>query len=269
MANPSLPDEFAGALDAAGSRLGPFQHRVTWFPTIGSTNDLAMTSAASGAPEGTTIVADEQTAGRGRRGRTWFSPPGSGLYVSVVLRPAAPDVLTPAVTLLTLAAGVALAEGIRAATGLPVNIKWPNDLVIGRRKLAGILAEAVSATGGVQAIVLGFGINIRPAAYPPDLAPRATSLESELGRGVDRGLVLAEALAGLAARYDELRARRFDNILGAWRTLAPGSRGSLVEWATPSGPRHGRTEGIDDTGALLVRTSDAVERIVAGEIVWK
>src|SRR5690242_19863216 len=183
-----VPDELAPALAAAAGRLGPFEARIRFMPSVGSTNDVAAALAQAGAGEGTTIVAEHQTAGRGRRGRTWFSPPGAGLYVSVVLRPGDSDSLTPAVTLLTLAAGVALAEGVRAATGLPVGIKWPNDLVVERRKLAGILAEAVGSPG-VSAIILGFGINIRPAAYPPEIASRATSLESELGRPVERGLV--------------------------------------------------------------------------------
>lgn len=264
-----MTDEFAPALAAAGARLGAFHGKLRWIPSVASTNDVAMTLATSGAPEGTTVFAEQQTAGRGRRGRSWFSPPGAGLYVSTVLRPAGSDTLPPAVTLLTLTAGVALAEGVRTATGLPVDIKWPNDLVLERRKLAGILAEAVSGpTSGLQAIVLGFGINIRSAAYPPEIADRATSLEAELGRPVDRGLVLAEALASLASRYEDLREGRFDAILAAWRALAPSSRGATVEWTTPAGARQGRTDGIDDSGALLVRTGSAIERIVAGELRW-
>ena len=265
----ALPDELAAALTAAGRRLGPFAGRITYYASVGSTNDLAGELAAGGALEGTTIVADHQTAGRGRRGRSWFSPPGSGLYVSIVLRPPAGGGPTPAVTLLTLMAGVAIAEGVRAATGLPAGIKWPNDLVVERRKLAGILAEAAGGADSLQAVVLGYGINVRPAAYPPELAARATSLEAELGREVDRGLVLAETLAALAGRYADLVAGRFDVILGAWRALAPSSRGTIVEWTATDGPRQGRTEGIDEGGALLVRTDAGLERIIAGELIWR
>ncbi len=265
----ALPDELATALAASGGRLGPFASRLRYFTSVGSTNDIAGELAATGAPEGTTIVADQQTAGRGRRGRTWFSPPGSGLYVSVVLRPPEGNGTVPPVTLLTLTAGVALAEGVRVATGLPVGIKWPNDLMVERRKLAGILAEAAGGAGSLQAVVLGYGINIGRAAYPPELASRATSLEAELGRPVDRGLVLAETLAALAGRYEDLVRGRFDAILGAWRALAPSSRGTLVEWTTTAGVRQGRTEGIDERGALLVRTDTGLERIIAGELVWR
>src|SRR5690606_6342284 len=140
-----------------------------------STNDEAARLAAAGATQGTTVVAAAQTAGRGRLGRAWFSPPGAGLYASVVIRD------PRAAPLLTLAAGVAIAEGIRAAAGLPVEIKWPNDLVVDaglgrRRKLAGILTEGSSGVDGLQFVIVGFGVNLLPAAYPADIADRATSL---------------------------------------------------------------------------------------------
>jgi len=153
-----LPPELADAIERARPRLGRLGAPLLFFPTIGSTNDVALTRSASlssldgpgvraeeradaGArSEGLVVVADQQTAGRGRRGHTWFSPPGSGLYVSVVLAPATARVDPARATmLLTLAAGVALTEGIEAATGLRVDLKWPNDLQVSRRKLAGIL----------------------------------------------------------------------------------------------------------------------------------
>jgi len=235
----------------------------------GSTNDIAAALAVHDASDGAVVVADAQTAGRGRRGREWFSPPGSGLYVSVVLRPgrSARSGGDRAARLLTLATGVALVDAVHAATGLAVDLKWPNDLYIGRRKLAGILAEAAGA-GPQDAIVLGYGINVRTAAYPPELGDRATSLESELGRHIDRAVVLVESLASLAQRYDDLLAGRFDAILDAWRARAPGSKGSRVTWIGASGSASGVTAGIDEEGALLVVVDDRVERIVAGELTW-
>jgi BirA family biotin operon repressor/biotin-[acetyl-CoA-carboxylase] ligase len=130
-----------------------------WLESVSSTNDIAARLADLGAEEGTTVAAEAQTAGRGRMGRTWFSPPGAGLYLSIVLRP--PSVVQlPAgqgfspvpdlSTLLTLAAGVALAEGVQAGTGLSAEIKWPNDLLVGKRKRAGILAEAAAQGGTLQ-----------------------------------------------------------------------------------------------------------------------
>ena len=140
-----LPQEFADAFELFGARLGPIGQRVLFYDRIGSTNDVAGALAGDADAEGTVVIADAQTSGRGRLGRSWFSPPGAGLYVSVVLVPgrAAIDAAR-ATTLLTLSAGVALAEGVQAATGLAADIKWPNDLLVGRRKLAGILAEGVA-----------------------------------------------------------------------------------------------------------------------------
>ena len=246
--------------------------RMHWLPATGSTNDVAARLADAGAPEGTVVVAEAQTSGRGRHGRTWFSPAGAGLYVSVILRPQSASGLShhdnPA-TLLTLASGVALAEGVRAATGLPVEIKWPNDIVIGRRKLAGILAESSAQSGRVPVVVLGFGLNLQATAYPAELAGRATSIEAELGRPAERAHILAEVLACLAARYGDLRAAKFDAILSAWRLLAPALPSAPIEWDSPQGVMRGVAMDIDTQGALLVRVGDRVERLIAGEIRWR
>lgn len=266
-----LPSELAAALDARRDELGFIGRRILYFETIGSTNDVAAGLAADAGAEGTVVIADAQTAGRGRRGRVWFSPPASGLYVSVVLSPArARTAADRATALLTISAGVALAEAVERSTGLPPSIKWPNDLLVGRRKLAGILAEGVlSPSGaGLQSVVLGYGINVMSAAYPPELSPIVTSLDSELGRGIDRAALCVESLVALASRYADLIEGRYDAILDAWRARAFGARGATVEWDTPAGPKSGVTEGIDAMGALLVRTGGQVERIVAGEVRW-
>jgi BirA family biotin operon repressor/biotin-[acetyl-CoA-carboxylase] ligase len=218
--------------------------------------------------EGLVVVADEQTAGRGRRGHTWFSPPGSGLYVSVVLAPSTASDAARAMTLLTLAAGVALAEGIEHASGLAVDLKWPNDLQVSRRKLGGVLAESSGAGTASETVVVGYGLNVRSAALPPELRDRATSLESELGRVIDRHDLLAETLAALSRRYEDLLAGRFDAILDAWRRRAPAASGARVTWTTNAGAASGVTAGIDDLGALLVRVGDRTERIVSGEVTW-
>jgi len=262
----ALPREFDDAVADVRPRLGSFAARIHYYSTIGSTNDVASGLASGGGPEGsvgTVVVADAQSAGRGRRGRTWFSPPGAGLYVSVVLAPARSIDSTRARALTTLGAGVAIAEGVELATGLRADLKWPNDLFVARRKLGGILAEAVG-----DAVVLGYGINVGPAAYPVELTDRATSLESELGRPVDRARVFAETLAALAARHADLLAGRFDAILDSWRARSPGCQGRRVSWTTPSGQHTGVTAGIDELGALLVRIDGRIERIVAGELVW-
>ena len=278
-ASPSvLPPDLADAIDGARDRLGRLGSTILYFPVIGSTNNVALTLAGQADREGAVVIAGEQTAGRGRRGRAWFSPPGSGLYVSVVLAPARAHEPERATSLLTLTAGVALAEAIEAATALRVDIKWPNDLMVSRRKVAGILAEAVPADAERRAVpgareramhvVLGYGVNVASTAYPPELGDQATSLELELGRSVDRDALCVETLASLARRYADLVDGRFDAILDAWRVRAPGSRGARVTWHAPSGPQAGVTAGIDEGGALLVRVGDRLERIVAGELTW-
>ncbi|HWF83380.1 MAG TPA: biotin--[acetyl-CoA-carboxylase] ligase [Vicinamibacterales bacterium] len=265
--------DFAEALGRV--RLGRLASQVLFYPTIGSTNDVAGALATRrGDVEGAVVLADEQTAGRGRRGHVWHSPPGSGLYVSVILGPGGARVDPDRATMLvTLMAGVALVEGIEAATGLRPDLKWPNDLLVGGRKLAGILSEGVgsgthASPSRVSSVIVGYGINIAQTAYPPDVAARATSLETELGRAVDRTLVFAQTLASLAARYDDLLAGRFDAILDAWRRLAPAAAGARVTWASATGSQSGVTAGIDDRGALLVRIGDRIERVVAGEVTW-
>jgi BirA family transcriptional regulator, biotin operon repressor / biotin---[acetyl-CoA-carboxylase] ligase len=276
----SLPPGFAGAL--AGVRLGRLGSSILFYPSIGSTNDVAVSIATRGWPdavspqsvEGLVVCADEQTAGRGRRGHAWFSPPGSGLYVSVVLAPGAARVDPERATmLLTLMAGVAVAEGIEAAAGLRADLKWPNDLLVGGRKLCGILAEGVRipATADptrINTVVVGFGINIRAAAYPPELSGRVTSIEAERGPVVDRARVLAQTLAALSTRYDDLLEGRFDAILDVWRNRAPASVGARVTWQTPAGPQSGVTAGVDECGALQVRIGSRIERIVGGELLW-
>jgi BirA family biotin operon repressor/biotin-[acetyl-CoA-carboxylase] ligase len=262
-ATKDVPFDITEAFARAGSRLGPFGHHLSWHEEAGSTNDIAIAAAQAGVPEGLVVAANAQSQGRGRVGRRWSSPPGAGLYVSVVLRPAG-----PALRLLTIAAGVAIAEGVHAASGLETCVKWPNDVHVGPRKLAGILAEAGSSAGAVDHVVLGFGINTRRAAYPPDVAARATSIESELGRDVDRGLVLAECLAALSNRYGMLQSGAADDVIAAWRRRAALHMGRAVEWDVDGGSRQGRAEDIDATGALLVRVDDQIVRVVSGEVRW-
>lgn len=258
----SLPDEFVEPLARAADRLGPFGRQMLWYGDVPSTNDLAAALAERGAREGCVVIANSQSAGRGRQGRSWASPPGAGLYVSTVLRPA--EHVLP---LLTIAAGVGVAEGIQNATGLVPDLKWPNDVFVSGRKAAGVLAEATSCVTGTF-VVLGFGINVSPAAYPHDVADRATSLERELGRAVDRGLLLAECLCGLAERYHDLAGGRRDGVMDAWRGRAASMRGRRVRWNEAGGAREGLADNIDDRGALVVRTNDGLARVTVGEVRW-
>jgi BirA family biotin operon repressor/biotin-[acetyl-CoA-carboxylase] ligase len=264
-----LPEDLRSALERSAERRGCFGEPAVFFTETGSTNDVAAALAERGAAEGTTVIALSQTAGRGRLGRRWFSPPGSGLYVSIVCRD------RRAAPMLTLAGGVAVADGIRHATGLPVAIKWPNDVVCvdrwapaRRRKLAGVLAEGCTGPGGLQHVVVGLGVNLRPAAYPPDIAGRATSIEAELGRQVDAGPILAEILATLNQHATAAAQGNVSALLNRWRELAPSASGARVEFTSDGVVRRGVTSGIDDVGALLVKVDGKMERIIAGEMTW-
>lgn len=263
-----LPPELGASLAATAARRCGFGDPLYFFTETSSTNDVAAALAERGAPDGATVVAYAQTAGRGRLGREWFSPPGAGLYLSVVCRTA------KAAPLLTLAGGVAVADGIREATGLPVQLKWPNDVVVesgvrpARRKLAGILAEASTGAEGIEYVVLGIGVNVRVAAYPAALADLATSIETELGRRVDGGAVLAAILCTLSGLVGQLAAGRPDEMLARWRALAPSANGATVEWSARGETVRAMTAGLADDGALLVRVGDRIERIISGELGW-
>jgi len=231
---------------------------------VTSTNDLAMQLALRGAPEGSAVLAGRQTAGRGRFGREWFSPADAGLYLSVVARP---DRATRSWSLLTLAAGVAAAEAVEIATGLRCDLKWPNDIVIGRpwRKLGGVLCESAE-----RAVVIGIGLNLRAAAYPPDIADRATAIEVELGREIESSALSATLMRSLQDALAQLRAGGHDRICEAWRTRArSGLGGRVVRWREQGHERRGRARDIDANGALLVEAEGQVVRVIAGEVTWE
>ena len=278
----ALPSDLAGALEpaVAAAGLAPIGAQIIFFPLATSTNDLALRLADHGCPDGTVVIADQQTAGRGRGSHSWHSPAGAGLYVSVVVRVDSPEVEREHRTAdwprwLTLATGVALAEGLHAASGLPVSIKWPNDLVMapsgavrGARKLGGILAEGRTDEGRLTHVVVGFGVNVRSSAFPPEISSRATSLEDELGRDVDRGAVLVALLRRFSTWLSRLRGPRASDVATRWSALAVGATGAPVEWQSDGGERRGVTAGIDGAGALLIRAGGAIERVVSGEVTW-
>jgi BirA family biotin operon repressor/biotin-[acetyl-CoA-carboxylase] ligase len=262
----NLPREFAEPLLRRGDGC-LLASRVSWLAATGSTNADAAALAEAGAPEGCVVLADLQTAGRGRLGRSWTSPAGTGIYASVLFRPE-PEVAR----LLTIAAGVALAEAIETVAGIAPVLKWPNDVYLGGgpqsgRKVAGILAEAGVSSGGTW-VVIGFGVNVLPASFPHELALRATSLESELGRPVDRGELFAACLVQLAARYADLRANRGHDVVAAWRRRASSTFGRAVEWGDDDGARTGVVRDIDEEGGLLVDTGAGLVRVVSGELRW-
>jgi BirA family biotin operon repressor/biotin-[acetyl-CoA-carboxylase] ligase len=274
-----LPPHLQSLLDAARGELGPFGRHGRVVASTGSTNDDALAWAADGAPEGAWIVAGSQTAGRGRRGRVWASPPGAGLYVSVVFRPhggtpAVDPNGDPAMSLLTVMAGVAAVEAIGDATGVRATLKWPNDVVVESpgvpaRKLAGILAEGVMVGARLTAVIVGLGINLRPSAYPPEIAVRAVALETLAGRAVDPDSVLVALLAALSRRRRALAdPGGAPALLEAWRAWSPSATGRRIRWRQQEQICEGVTAGVDEAGALRVQTRTGQTRLVAGDVEW-
>ncbi|HWR54336.1 MAG TPA: biotin--[acetyl-CoA-carboxylase] ligase [Bryobacteraceae bacterium] len=217
--------------------------RVIWLERCESTMIEAAVLAAEGAPHGTVVGADEQTAGQGRLGRAWHSEPGAGLYVSMVLR-------LPQAGLLTMALGLATAEAI----GVPCDLRWPNDVLIGRKKCAGILVMTEHG-----AFIAGIGINLNHTSFPPDLAEIATSLRIETGREQSRAVILDALLAAV----DRWLAADRETILEEFARRSSWVRGKRV---VVEGVR-GVTDGLDDRGFLWLRLDDGTRhRILAGGV---
>jgi BirA family biotin operon repressor/biotin-[acetyl-CoA-carboxylase] ligase len=240
-------------------------------PSLGSTNDLAKELAARGAPEGTVVVADEQTAGRGRMGRRWTAPPGTSLLCSILFRPDRSPLDAPQ---LTMVCSLAAADAVRIVGQLEVALKWPNDLVVASgprrgsgpwRKLAGVLTETGVVGDRLEFVVVGLGINVNvPEHLLPDLAPSATSILAETGHSVDRAALLAALLAEVETRY--LRLSEGETPHAEW-TARLATLGQSVQAVTADRVLIGVAEGVDQGGALLLRTADgALHRLVAGDV---
>ncbi len=231
-----------------------------------STNSRAMEMAENGAPHGTVVFADSQSGGRGRLGRRWVSPPGKNIHVSLLLRPAIPVSAAPC---LSLVAGVALADA-EEGLGVPARLKWPNDLYLGNRKAAGILAEMASDPDRVRHVTVGVGINVNmeESEFPAELRGRATSLRIHAGKTFRRVEVLARFLDAFGRRYREFLAGGFPAVRPGWerRDFLRGRR-VLVRSAEGSG--WGEACGVDGEGAFLFRRDGAAapERLRSGELV--
>jgi BirA family biotin operon repressor/biotin-[acetyl-CoA-carboxylase] ligase len=266
---PERPPLDAAALQTRLIHPGALWREITVVGSTGSTNADLAARAAAGAPEGTVLAAEDQRAGRGRMGRRWVSPPRSSIMVSVLLRPA--RVPPSRRGWLPLLAGVAAATAVRATTTVPAGLKWPNDLLVGDRKLAGILAEQSG-----DAIVVGLGLNVSTTeAELPDTGPGAlpaTSLWLAGATGLDRTALLATLLDELARRYQ------------AWSRARPpgdpessGLRAAYLELCTtigrdvrverPAGQGStGRATGVDAAGRLIITGPDGTEAVSAGDV---
>jgi len=233
---------------------------------IGSTNARARDLAQAGAAEGALVLAESQTAGRGRLGRSWHSPAGRNLYFTLVLKP---PCAPPETALIPLTAGLAGAEAIGRLTGVRPDVKWPNDLRLGGRKIAGILSEMECRGPKVRFVVLGVGLNVNMTAedLPPELAEQAGSLRLAFGRAFDRAQVLAAFLDGFEPRYRALLSGGRAEILEGYRRVCQ-TLGSRVQYALGNELVTGTAEEIDGQGNLLVRreTDGRMIRITAGDV---
>ncbi len=240
-----------------------FAGKLHFARVTGSTNADAIVAARDGAPHGSVFLADEQTAGRGRGDHGWISVAGEGLYVSVLLRPQIPASRLP---LLPLAAGLAAAESIRAVSGVSVDLRWPNDLLIGPRKTGGILVESNLQTQGLlhAMAVVGIGINVHQRAFPSGLATPATSLDLETGNLISRQALLVALLKSLereaSALADEAAAKE---ILARVERASTWIRGRNVEVHGPQACT-GVTAGFDEHGFLRVETGSGMVTVQTG-----
>ncbi len=244
-----------------------FAGKLRHFPSIHSTNTHAMAEADAGAPEGMVYIADEQTAGRGRGAHGWESPPGSGLYVSVLLRPQ----IAPADALwLSLAAGLAVHDAVKQVTTLDADLRWPNDLLFGARKFCGILSELNAEVTRIRHMVIGIGINVHQPQFPDELRDLATSLFIETGREWPRHELLLALLQSLNREVSALTApgnmpQATSSILARLEQCSSWVRGKRVYVEELDGYA-GVTEGLDARGFLQIRTPDGLRTVLSGGV---
>jgi len=250
-------------LDPSALGRGPLRRAVHFLAECESTNDEARTLALAGEPEGALVLADYQTAGRGRLGRAWQAPRGSSLLFSTLLRPPlAPELALQAV----MAASLGVMHGIRRETGLPARLKWPNDVLIREKKAGGILCELGFDGGRLDYVIVGIGLNVNFDPREVDgIPPDAAGIQSELGRSIPRTALLQAMLEEMETRYAEIL--RGTSLRGAWER-ALDTVGRRVKVVLSDGEIVGTAERVEETGALVVRLDDGAARtILAGDVV--
>jgi BirA family transcriptional regulator, biotin operon repressor / biotin---[acetyl-CoA-carboxylase] ligase len=260
------PPDIWCAEEILGRCPSPSKAGLVWDPVLlaetSSTNDVAREQGRKGAKSGLVVAASRQTTGRGRLGRAWESPPNRGLYVSILLRP---DATIPEPEKLTVLSCVAMVDAVDAVAGVRPQIKWPNDLMLGNRKLAGLLIETERKASRVAFSVLGMGLNVRQETddFSPELRGIATSLYLATGQLYRRADLLVALLHALERRL----SLPFDETREAWIAAGSLTLGQRVVLTTTRGPKHGQAVGLDESGALLLRTdSGEVETITAGDM---
>ena len=245
-----------------GLKTRSFGNKIYTFETIDSTNNCAKVVAGVGAQEGTVVIAEEQTAGRGRLGRLWHSNPHENLTFSIVLRP---RIGNEGFNLLPLYAAVAVAEAIERITQLRVECKWPNDLIIDKKKVAGILIEGSFKDNASEYVILGIGINVNQQTFPNDLMQKATSLSLATNKEIDRAELFREVLRSLERHYQTIRSSAFPSILSAWllrsslidKPISISQHGTLIS---------GIVRGLNSDGGLIIQTNESTQTVFAGDV---
>ncbi len=259
----AIPDKLLPEEISQGLKVRFLKGPIYYFETLASTNDLAKELGAKGAPQGTLVVAEAQSKGRGRLGRGWDSPQAAGLYVSLLLRPPLPPTELPQITLTT---AVAVVRAVRRATGLTLGIKWPNDLLLGDQKVGGILTEMETETDRIRHLVVGLGLNVNNVQFPAELKTTATSLALAAGGPFPRLQILKAWLEEFEDLYERFLARQFPDILAEWKNYTV-TLGKAVTVRQGTEAISGEALEVAPDGALLVqtRTGDIV-RVTSGEI---
>ena len=238
--------------------------RIVYFDATDSTNAQAKRLAEAHAPHGTLVVSDRQDGGKGRRGRSWASPSGVGIWMSLILRP---EIAPSSASMLTLAAALAVREGIQEDTGLSPLIKWPNDLVLNGKKICGILTEMSTELMEIQYVITGIGINVNQREFPSEIRDTATSLSLEAGRSFRRSSLIAAILKAFEKDYAAFLKTGDLSLLLEEYNACLVNRGKEVCILDPSGEYRAVAEGIDESGSLLVTLPDGTRReIISGEV---
>ena len=235
------------------------------FDEVDSTNDIAMKMGAEGREEGLVVLSEGQLHGRGRLGRTWVSPKGVNLYVSILLRPEISPFYAP---VLTMMAAMAAAGSILKTTGLKAKIKWPNDILVDQKKVAGILTEMNAEQEKINYIVIGIGINVnmKKEDFPEDLRMPAASLMECAGRRVDRAKLLCALLESMEEYYEELKSKGIMSIVQKWRRLC-GTLNKRIKVSLPGGIITGIAEDVTQEGGLVIRTGNGSTKVIfAGDV---
>lgn len=238
--------------------------RLIYLPETDSTNIQARRYAEEGCPDGTLVVADCQRAGKGRRGRSWSSPPGSSIYMSFLLRP---DIPPYCASMITLIAGMAVAQAVKTESGLEAQIKWPNDVVVNGRKICGILTEMSTELERIHYIVTGIGINVNQKEFPQEIQATATSLRLETGERISRSALIARSMEQFEQYYEQFLKTRDLSLLKADYEHMLANLGREVLVLDPAGEYRGICRGIDKGGRLLVELPDGGRRaVMSGEV---